>query len=95
MILVPGLLTTIGDIHLVDYLLRFGRGELDNDETIEDNLPWGVVCLAVLIMNWKCRASPLVPHFGFFVSYFMGLLDHQSCWRIQGGTLNKPKNWSK
>ena len=80
MMLVPGLLTAIGNIHLAEYLPRFGRGELDNDETIEDNLPWGVVCLAVLIMNWKCRASPLVPHFGFLVSYFMGLLDHQSCW---------------
>ena len=65
MILVPGLLTTIGDIHLVDFLLRFVRGELDNDETLEDNLPWGVVCPALLIMNRKCHASPLVPHFGF------------------------------
>ena len=65
MMLVPGLLTTIGDIHLVDFLLRFVGGELDNDETIEDSLPWGVVCLAVLIMNRKCRASPLVPHFEF------------------------------
>ena len=65
MILVPGLLTTIGDIHLVDFLLRFVRGELANDETLEDNLPWGVVCPALLIMNRKCHASPLVPHFGF------------------------------
>ena len=65
MILVPGLLTTIGDIHLVEYLPWFVRGKLDNDETLEDSLPWGVVCLAVLIMNRKCHASPLVPHFGF------------------------------
>ena len=62
MMLVPGLLTAIGNIHLAEYLPRFGRGELDNDETMEDNLPWGVVCLAVLIMNRKCHASPLVPH---------------------------------
>ena len=65
---------------VVDNHWGYRLGRISSDETIEDNLPWGVVCLAVLIMNQKCRASPLVPHFGFTQC----LRDNSFCFLFHG-----------